>query len=108
MNPGEELRDYIPVMYPVGKGSAAERMDSDLQGDGELSSLIHSSLINYLVRRLVVTAEYRRRTYPDEWKTRLRKYLREDRSTEVHDHWSAEVTYPQKCHRFVTRLSANR
>ena len=77
MNPGEELRDYIAVMYPVGKGSAAERMDFDLQGDGELLSLIHSSLINYLVRRLVVTAEYHRRTYTGEWKTRLRKYLRD-------------------------------
>src|SRR5437667_12649098 len=77
MNPGEELRDYIAGMYPVGRGSAVEKMDSDLQADGELLGLFHSSLLNYLVRRLVVTAEYYRRAYPGEWKIRLRNYLRD-------------------------------
>jgi 5-methylcytosine-specific restriction endonuclease McrA len=83
MNPGEELRDYIAEMYPVGKASTAEKMDFDLGADGELLSLFHSGLINYLVRRLVVTAEYHRRTYDSEWKTRLRKYLRD--YTRFHD-----------------------
>lgn len=83
MNPGEQLRDYMSAMYPVGKASTAERMDHDLQADGELLTLFHSSMINYLVRRLIITAEYHRRRYGSEWKIRLRRYFSD--YTRFHD-----------------------
>src|SRR5256885_9635856 len=75
-NPGQELKDFLTELYPSDANTFLERMDSDLMSDGKLVNVFYSSCINYLVRRLITTAEFYRRKYPSEWKLKLRKFLR--------------------------------
>jgi 5-methylcytosine-specific restriction endonuclease McrA len=76
-NPGQELRDFLTELNPIGTNTFLEKMDNDLMSDGKLVNTFYSSCINYLVRRLITTAEFYRRKYPSEWKLRLRKFLRD-------------------------------
>lgn len=55
---GEELRNFLKELYPIGSRSFLDKMDYDLGADGELKELIHESAILYIFRRLVTTSEY--------------------------------------------------
>jgi 5-methylcytosine-specific restriction endonuclease McrA len=71
-------------------------MDGDLMSDGKLLNLFYSSCINYLVRRMITTAEFYRRKYPSEWKLKLRKFLR-DYTRYKDKHIDALVTLLSRC-----------
>jgi len=75
-NSGEELRELLMGMYPAGTSSFLQKIDSDLMSDGTLAALFYQSCLNYLVRRLITQAEHFRRSFPSEWKLKLRAYLR--------------------------------
>ncbi len=84
INPGQELREFLIRLYPLeqirdmsrGGRTFLQKMDYDLMSDETLSNTFYSSCINYLVRRLITTAEYFRRKYPDEWRLELRRFFR--------------------------------
>jgi 5-methylcytosine-specific restriction endonuclease McrA len=61
-NPGENLRNLLKQIFPRDadtQSTFANRIDRSLRADGRLSSLIYESTINYLVRRLILTAHFR-------------------------------------------------
>lgn len=95
INPGERLRDYLKEIFPLqaeSKASFVDRIDEGIKAEGELTKLVYESTVNYLLRRLINTAEFLRRRYEtDEYPEsffidELRKFLREElrlNSTEV-------------------------
>ena len=60
INPGEQLREFLKKLFPadVKNDSFISRIDYILQADGELIDLVYNSTINYVLRRLIVTADY--------------------------------------------------
>ena len=86
INPGEKLREFIKKLFPadVKKDSFISRIDYLLQADGELIDLVYNSTINYVLRRLIVTADYFQRKCKKEGKgdekfiTDLRAFLKDD------------------------------
>ncbi len=71
-NPGEELQRLLKKIYPPdteGRTSFIQRIDSGLRAEGDFAELVYDSCINYMVRRLITTAEYirdmRREGRPD-------------------------------------------
>ena len=95
VNPGLELRKLLQRMYPFDPGTESSfisRVDSAFKAEGSLSKLLHESTMNYLVRRLINTAEFLRRKYesddfpPGKFVEELRQYLRNEtrvRSSDV-------------------------
>jgi len=83
INPGEELQNFLTQLYSSQAGDFLQRVDYDFMSDGDLYDLFFSSCINYILRRLITTAEYFRRKYPagnyGEYRHReeLRQYLRD-------------------------------
>lgn len=77
VNPGKELRNFLKSLYPLdsfARSSAADLLgdknnklsfihyiDHDIKAEGEFLILLHESIINYLARRFINTAEYLRR-----------------------------------------------
>lgn len=86
INPGEQLREFIKKLFPadVKNNSFISRIDYLLQADGELIDLVYNSTINYVLRRLIVTADYFQRKCKKEGKgdekfiTDLRAFLKDD------------------------------
>jgi len=86
INPGEQLREFIKKLFPadVKNDSFISRIDDLLQADGELIDLVYNSTINYVLRRLIVTADYFQRKCKKEGKgeekfiTDLRAFLKDD------------------------------
>ncbi len=88
-NPGEELQRLLKKIYPPdteGRTSFIQRIDSGLRAEGDFAELVYDSCINYMVRRLITTAEYIRRQCdreglpdPDRrfW-TKFRDFLRHE------------------------------
>ena len=67
MNPGERLRSFFNELYPNEKGfKPLEKISVDLKNDDEIIELFHKSLLDYLVRRFLKTAESYRRKYPPD------------------------------------------
>jgi hypothetical protein len=86
INPGEQLREFLKEVFPadVKYDSFISRIDYILQADGELIDLVYNSTINYVLRRLIVTADYFQRKCKKEDKgdekfiTNLRAFLKDD------------------------------
>lgn len=60
-NPGQQLQLLLREMYPPDsedKASFVHRIDNGLAADGNFAELLYSSSINYMVRRLITTAEF--------------------------------------------------
>lgn len=70
-NPGQQLRDLLKRIYPLDlentnsseDNSFISRIDNALIAEGNFSHVVYESSINYLLRRLINTAEYLRRKY---------------------------------------------
>jgi 5-methylcytosine-specific restriction endonuclease McrA len=59
VNPGEALRDFLCSLFPQDleeRGSCIAKIDSALLADGELSSLVYYSTVNYMMRRILTAA----------------------------------------------------
>jgi 5-methylcytosine-specific restriction endonuclease McrA len=76
-NPGEELREYLSSFYQQQSPHFLQKMDRDLECDGEFERLVYNSCLNYLLRRLVKTAEYYRRQHPSDWRMKMKSFLRD-------------------------------
>lgn len=83
-NPGEMLRESLMKIYPRNDSTSSttnflEKLDRDFQGDGALASFFYESCINYLVRRLITSADHYKRTYPEQnlFEQKLKLYLRD-------------------------------
>jgi phage FluMu protein Com len=94
-NPGEQLRNFLKKLYPQNSEAQTEELpnnfidqiDRDLIANGDFSNIVYESSINYLVRRLITTAEFLGRTYKKEnfnqdktevsikWKDDLRNFF---------------------------------
>jgi 5-methylcytosine-specific restriction endonuclease McrA len=89
--PGSELRLLLDKMFPGDAISGGKddqrfvnRVDYALAANGELSSIVRESLISYMLRRLVKTAQMYKRENDDagldasKLVERLRSYLRRE------------------------------
>lgn len=92
-NPGQQLRDFLKEMYPLDsdyinsadKKFFVDKIDDALIAEGGFTKLVYESSINYIVRRLINTAEYLRRKYesdklsdtfpPGKFLVELRRFL---------------------------------
>lgn len=86
-NPGHQLSLVLRVMFPLtstDKGNFLWQIDAAIIAEGELVQLVYDSLINYMVRRLINTAEYLWRKneksgLPERhFHVELRQFLREE------------------------------
>jgi hypothetical protein len=80
--PGQQLQLFLQELYPPDlsdKDTFANRIDEALYADGELSKLLYKSTINYMLRRLINTAEFIRRSCETEEKFigKLRDYIKD-------------------------------
>ncbi|AFZ60199.1 HNH endonuclease [Anabaena cylindrica FACHB-243] len=96
-NPGQQLRDLLKRIYPLDSentnssedNSFVSRIDNALIAEGNFSNLVYESSINYLLRRLINTAEYLRRKYesdvfpPEKFLFELRRFITENTHIEV-------------------------
>lgn len=64
IDPGRELQLYLEREYSRVNDEFLRQVDYDLMADGQLTELFRQSCINYMVRRLITTAEFFRRSYP--------------------------------------------
>lgn len=86
INPGEELREVLKELFPadVKDNSFISKIDYIVQADGELIDLVYNSTINYLLRRLILTADFLKRQgekdnrQNDVFITKLRAFLKDD------------------------------
>jgi hypothetical protein len=87
INPGAELRDLLIDLYPLNVNSEKSflsEVDGFLKAEGNFKKIVYESSINYLLRRLINTAEFLRRDFTtddspgEEFVTRLRKFLTEN------------------------------
>jgi HNH endonuclease len=86
MNPGEQLREVLKGIFPadVKDNSFISKIDYIVQADGELIDLIYNSTINYVLRRLIVTADFFKRQCESKnqgnevFIVKLRDFLKED------------------------------
>lgn len=76
-NPGEELRAFLSSSYSQKPSDFLRKMDNDLMCDGEFEQLVYDSCLNYMLRRLIKTAEYYRRKHPSDWRMKLKSFLRD-------------------------------
>lgn len=95
LNPGQELQNFLKTLIPLDSlddgfnesSSFITRLDSIMMAGGEFSQLVYNSCINYLVRRLITTAEYLKRKcssdefgldqYPERLIEELRSFILE-------------------------------
>lgn len=85
INPGEQLQLLLMELHPFDQGkksSFVSTIDLALRAEGDLEKLVYESMINYMLRRLITSAEYLRRFYehrPDrEFIVHLRKFLKDE------------------------------
>lgn len=63
-SPGRRLRDLLRTIYPLeNTDSFVSKIDHALNAEGDLVSYSYESLINYMTRRFINTAEYIRRKF---------------------------------------------
>ena len=88
-NPGQQLQFLLREIYPPDskdKASFVQRIDNGLIAEGDFDELVYNSCINYVVRRLITTAEFFSRQcegegLPDPDRrlvVKLRKFVREE------------------------------
>jgi hypothetical protein len=68
--PGLELKNSLEEIFPLSGDSKdadtlhfLDEMDECLNLNGELTKLVHESLVRYLVRRLINTADFFKRKF---------------------------------------------
>jgi len=102
-NPGEKLYSFLKQLFPEKHESLdsdnlycfISRMDDCLIADGEFIKIVYNSSINYILRRLVNTAEYLKRKYEtDEFPAgkfveELRKFIKQE--TRIPDNESEKI-----------------
>lgn len=83
-NPGKMLQTLLKEVYPFDDSSSksfVNKIDNAFIAEGKFAQLVYESSINYLVRRLITSAEYIRRKYtlyPDErYMIEIRKFIRD-------------------------------
>jgi 5-methylcytosine-specific restriction endonuclease McrA len=88
-NPGQQLRDFLKQIYPfdlddinaVENNFFVYKIDNALIAEGNFANLLYESSINYILRRLINTAEYLRRKYesdtfpPGKFLVELRRFI---------------------------------
>ncbi len=65
-NPGRRLQALLQEIYPFdnsGSKSFVTEIDYAIVAEGEFARLLYQSSINYLIRRLITSAEYLKRKY---------------------------------------------
>lgn len=88
-NPGRQLQLLLKEIFPPDAQhdtSFIWRIDDAVMADGQLVDVIYNGTINYLLRRLITTAEYFRRKCADgpftdpehQFKKLLKDFLREE------------------------------
>lgn len=86
LNPGQELQLFLRELIPLDREndrSFVGRIDDALMADGDFLTITYESAVNYMVRRLITTAEYLRRkydpvTFPGErYIIEIRRFLRD-------------------------------
>lgn len=86
ISPGLLLRGELSKIFPYDpheRAAFVTQLDEALRAEGDLSRLIYESTLNFILRRLITTAEYFKRKYfdttqsEDEYWSQLRYYLRE-------------------------------
>lgn len=92
INPGEQLQNFLKTLYPLNIENSNDieqqcfihRVDQFIMADGSFRKLVYDSTINYLVRRLIKSAEYLRKKYdsdnfpPEKFVNKLRKFIKEN------------------------------
>lgn len=87
LNPGKQLQELLKELYPFSQGKGSNfifQIDNALKAEGELSDLIYNSTINYMMRRLIFTAEFLRRKCEkknlgeDKFILELRNFIKEN------------------------------
>jgi hypothetical protein len=85
-NPGEQLRLLLMELYPPdskNKKSFIDSVDNAFLAEGELAEYVYKSIINYLLRRLITTAEFIKRKHdpavypPTTYIIEIRKFIRD-------------------------------
>lgn len=82
-NPGQELQSALERLYPFDPAKTIEMIDHDFMSDGEISQVARKSAVNYVLRRLITTAEHHRRKFPVDkfgearYVVEFRKFLRD-------------------------------
>ncbi len=84
-NPGQQLRFILEKLYPLNlnESSFLSKIDNAFVSENEFIQLVYESSINYMIRRLINTAEsikrkYNPGTYPSEkYKSEIRRFLKE-------------------------------
>lgn len=85
-NPGLQLQLILKDLFPVTTVNRADfvaKMDDLLYSEGEFSSIVYDSCINYMVRRLITTSEYYKRQYDptvypsDRYVQEIRRFLQQ-------------------------------
>lgn len=77
INPGEKLKGFLENLYPMKAGGFISSIDADFMCDGEFDDLYYKSSINYLIRRLITTGHYIRKSYLQQGDIKVRAKLRE-------------------------------
>lgn len=83
ISPGLKLRNYLSNIYPKNTGGETaflSRLDKALLAKGEFIDLAYNSSINYMVRRLINTAEFIRAQTEESslFIYRLKSFLKEE------------------------------
>lgn len=87
VNPGEQLQLLLKDIYipdPETKQTFISKVDEAFIAEGEFAQIIYDSTINYMVRRLITTADYIRRSCEENSSpdtkviTQLRKFLQKE------------------------------
>jgi hypothetical protein len=85
-SPGQQLRLFLQELFPPDssdRDTFANRIDRAFYANGELSELLYSSTINYMIRRLINTAEFIKRNCnknnqsEERFIVKLREYIKE-------------------------------
>jgi hypothetical protein len=99
INPGEQLREFLKSLYPLDspensdedKGTFIFKIDESFMADGAFAQIVYESSINYLLRRLINTAEYLRKKYssdefpPEKFTNELRTFIKENTKIDEND-----------------------
>jgi hypothetical protein len=85
LNPGQRLQNLLKELYsfdPPQRTSFIAKIDDALIADGDFAQLVYNSSINYLLRRMVTTAEYLKRKFappdypPERYLVEIRRFIR--------------------------------
>lgn len=85
-NPGQQLRFILETLYPLNlneNNNFLAKLDDAFASENEFVQLVYKSSINYILRRLINTAESLKRKYynsdypPERYQREIRRFLKE-------------------------------